>query len=189
MHASANMLDMLLENLLLLTYACAMGGLVWSLLLLKPRRTHVPAEGDLASQSLALMRWGALGMAVVQLAKLATHAWLLVEAFQRWPFQDYVYTLQCQAGLSRALVAGGLGMAGLWLGRLPGSHAPLVPHWTDSSAPSSQWGLVVACGWAQRGARPPDDAHHSCISWPSPSGWVESSNWACCGGSSASAHT
>ena len=70
------------------------------------------------------MRWGALGMLVVQQAKLATHAWLLVEAFQRWPFQDYVYTLQCQAGLSRALVAGGLGMAGLWLGRYPGAVLP-----------------------------------------------------------------
>ena len=112
MQALANMLDMLLENLLLITYACAMGGLVWSLLLLKPWRTHAPAEGDLASQSLALMRWGALGMAVVQLAKLATHAWLLAEAFQRWPFPDYVYTLQCQAGLSRALVAAGPGDGG-----------------------------------------------------------------------------
>ena len=123
MQALANMLDMLLENVLLITYACAMGGLVWSLLLLKPWRTHAPAEGDLASQSLALMRWGALGMAVVQLTKLATHAWLLAEAFQRWPFPDYVYTLQCQAGLSRVLVAAGLGMAGLWLAAAPGSSA------------------------------------------------------------------
>ena len=160
MQALANMLDTLLENLLLITYACAMGGLVWSLLLLKPWRHHVPAESGLASQSLVLMRWGALGMAVVQLAKLVTHAWLLAEAFQRWPFPDYVYTLQCQAGLSRALVAAA------WGWRVCGSsgtreHAALDPHWTDGITPGSQWGLGVACGWAQRGARAPDDAHHS----------------------------
>ena len=126
MQAPATMLNMFLENLILITYACAMGGLVWSLLLLKPWRHHVPVVSDLASQSLALMRWGALAMAVVQLVKLATHAWLLAEAFQRWPFPDYVYTLQCQAGLSRALLAGGLGMAGLWLGRYPGAILPWI---------------------------------------------------------------
>jgi copper resistance protein D len=124
MQALANMLNTLLEDLLLITYACAMGGLVWSLLLLKPWRHHLPAESGLASHTLALLRWGALGMAVVQLVKLVTHAWLLAEAFQRWPFPDYVYTLQCQASLSRALLAVGLGMAGRWLGRRPGAMLP-----------------------------------------------------------------
>jgi putative copper resistance protein D len=126
MHALANMFDTLLENLLFITYACTMGGLVWSLRILKPWKHHMLAEGGLASQSLALMRWGALGMAAVQLAKLMTHAWLLAEAFQRWPFPDYVYTLQCQAGLSRALLAAGLGMVGLWLERRPGAMRPWI---------------------------------------------------------------
>lgn len=124
MQALANVLNTLLEGLLLVAYACAMGGLVWSLLLLKPWKHHVPVESDFASPSIALMRGGALGIAAVQLAKLATHAWLLAEAFQRWPFPDYVYTLQCQAGLSRALLAGGLGMAGLWLERRPRTPLP-----------------------------------------------------------------
>jgi copper resistance protein D len=124
MQALANVLNPFLEGLLLFAYACAMGGLVWSLLLLKPWKPHVPIESDFASPSIALMCWGALGIAVVQLAKLGTHAWLLAEAFQRWPFPDYVYTLQCQAGLSRALLAGGLGIAGRWLERHPRSILP-----------------------------------------------------------------
>ena len=124
MQAFANVLNTLLEGLLLIAYACTMGGLVWSLLLLKPWKPHVPVEGDFASPSIALMRWGALGVAVVQLAKLGTHAWLLAEAFQRWPFPDYVYTLQRQAGLRRALLAGGLGMAGVWLERRPRALLP-----------------------------------------------------------------
>ena len=126
MQALANMLNTLLEDLILITYACAMGGLVWSLLLLKPWRHRVPAESVLASHSIALMRWGALAMAVAQLVKLVTHAWLLAEAFQRWPFPDYVYTLQCQAGLCRALLAAGLGMAGLRLSRRPGATLPWI---------------------------------------------------------------
>jgi putative copper resistance protein D len=119
MQALATMLDTLLENLLLLTYACTMGGLVWSLLLLKPWKPDIAEKSSLAYQSLALMRWGGVGMAVVQLAKLVTHAWFLAEAFQRWPLPDYMHTLQFQAGLSRALVAGALGMASLWLERHP----------------------------------------------------------------------
>jgi copper resistance protein D len=126
MPALANMINMLLDNLLLLTFACTMGGLVWSLLLLKPWRHDTPAEIGLASISLALLHWGALGMGMMQLVKLVAHAWLLAEAFQQWPFPDYLYTLQCQAGLSRALWAGGLAMAGLWLRRCPRAGLPWI---------------------------------------------------------------
>jgi copper resistance protein D len=126
MPALANMVNTLLDNLLLLIFACAMGGLVWSLLLLRPWRDDAPAESGLASVSLALLLWGALGTGMMQLVKLVAHAWLLAEAFHRWPFPDYLYTLQCQAGLSRALSAGGLGIAGLWLRRRPGAGLPWI---------------------------------------------------------------
>jgi putative copper resistance protein D len=126
MQAPANMINTLLDDLLLLTFACAMGGLVWSLLLLKPWRHDTAAESGLAAISLALLQWAALGMGMMQLVKLVAHGWLLAEAFQRWPFPDYIYTLQCQAGLSRALWAGGLGVAGLWLRRRPGAMLPWI---------------------------------------------------------------
>jgi putative copper resistance protein D len=119
MSALANFLNMLLENLLLIAYACAMGGLAWSLLLLRSWGLHAPAENTLTRQSVMLLRWGAMGMAVAQLAKLATHAWLLAETFQRSPFPAYFYTLQCQAGLTRAVLAGGLAAAGSWVARQP----------------------------------------------------------------------
>jgi len=119
MHALANMLNTLLEGLLLIAYACAMGGLVWRVLLLKTWRPPLPTQSTFTSQSLRLLRWGALALAAVQVAKLVTHAWLLAETFERWPFPDYVYTLQCQAGLSRVLLAGGLWLAGRWLERRP----------------------------------------------------------------------
>jgi copper resistance protein D len=124
MLALTDFLSMLLENLLSIAYACVMGGLTWSLLLLGSWTLRTQRAETLARGSMALLRWGALGMAALQLAKLATHAWLLAETFQRSPFPAYFYTLQCQAGLSRAVLAGGVAAAGLWLERRPG--APLA---------------------------------------------------------------
>jgi hypothetical protein len=57
---------------------------------------------------MALLCWGALGMVVAQLARMAVHVWLLAEAFQRPPLPAYWHTLPFQAGLTHALLAGGL---------------------------------------------------------------------------------
>jgi putative copper resistance protein D len=73
---------------------------------------------------MTLLRWGALWMAGLQLAKLATHAWLLAETFQRSPFPAYFYTLQGQAGLIRGLLAGAVAAAASWLERRPGAPQP-----------------------------------------------------------------
>jgi copper resistance protein D len=121
MLALSNFLSMLLENLLSIAYACVMGGLTWSVPLLGSGTLRTQREETLARGSMALLRWGAFGMAALQLAKLATHAWLLAETFQRSPFPAYCYTLQCQAGLSHAVLAGGVAGAGLWLERRPGA--------------------------------------------------------------------
>jgi copper resistance protein D len=119
MSALASFLNMLLEDLAFTAYAGAVGGLTWSVLVLRPWKFQDPAEHQCARWSLALLRWGASGMAVTQLAKLAAHAWFLSETFQRSPFPDYVYTLQCQAGLTRAVLAGGMAVAGTWVARCP----------------------------------------------------------------------
>ena len=58
MQALANMLNTLLEGLLLIAYACAMGGLMWSVLLLRTWRHHTPAERVFTSRSLVLKLWG-----------------------------------------------------------------------------------------------------------------------------------
>jgi copper resistance protein D len=124
MSALASFLNMLLEDLVFTAYAGAVGGLVWSVLVLRPWEFQAPAENKCTRWSLALLRWGAWGMAGAQFAKLATHAWLLAETFHRSPFPDYVYTLQCQAGLTRAVLAGGMAVASGWVMRRPLSLLP-----------------------------------------------------------------
>ncbi|HSF33870.1 MAG TPA: CopD family protein [Candidatus Tectomicrobia bacterium] len=119
MPALANFLTLLLDRLLFVAYACAAGGLVWSLLLCRPWGLGAPAELRLAHRSMALLRWGAMGMALAQLARLAVQAWLLAELFQRSPFPAFLYTLQCQAGLTRVLLAGLLAAGGIWVERRP----------------------------------------------------------------------
>jgi len=47
MLALANFLSMLLENLLVIAYACVMGGLAWSILLLRPWAPRAQGEETL----------------------------------------------------------------------------------------------------------------------------------------------
>jgi copper resistance protein D len=124
MQALANGLNLLLEGLLFIAYACAMGGLVWSLLLLRPWGHRALAAHSLARRPMALLRWGALGIAGAQLARLAVHAWLLAETFQRSPFPAFLHTLPFQAGLTRALLAGGLAAVSMWVERRPKALLP-----------------------------------------------------------------
>jgi copper resistance protein D len=124
MQTLANVLTLLLQGLLFVAYACAMGGLVWSLLLLRPWGHGTPIEQSLARRSIWLLRWGALGIAVAQLARMAVQAWLLAEAFQRSPLAGYLHTLPFLAGLIRALLGGGLAAASMWVERRPRALAP-----------------------------------------------------------------
>jgi copper resistance protein D len=124
MLALANILSLLLDRLLFVAYACAMGGLVWSLLLCRPWGQGAPAGHRLARRSLVLLRWGALGMAVAQFTRLAVQARLLAAVFRRSPFPAFLHTLPYQAGLSRALLAGGLAAVGMWVERRPKGLLP-----------------------------------------------------------------
>jgi putative copper resistance protein D len=124
MQALINFLNTFLENLLLVAYACTIGGLVWNVVLLKAWRHLPPQEERLALSGIVLMRRGAMAIAIVQIAKLAMQAWLLTELFQRSPFPAYFDTLQCQAGLTRAMLAGALAGASLWLGHRPKTPVP-----------------------------------------------------------------
>jgi putative copper resistance protein D len=63
-------------------------------------------------------------MALLQLARMAVQAWLLAEAFKRPPLLAYLHTLPFRAGLIRALLAGGLAVAGMWLERRPRALFP-----------------------------------------------------------------
>jgi putative copper resistance protein D len=124
MSALAAFFSTLLEGLVVIAYACIMGGLAWSMLLLRSQMSQPQAQETFARHSMGLLRWGAFGMATLQLARLATYAWLLAATFQRSPFPDYFFTLQCQAGLSRALCAGAVATVGLWLERHRGAPWP-----------------------------------------------------------------
>ena len=53
-------------------------------------------------------------MATLQLAQLATHAWLLGKTLQRSLISAYFCTLQCRASLIRTLLADAVAATGSW---------------------------------------------------------------------------
>lgn len=141
MQALANFLDLLLKNLLLIAQACALGGLVWTLVLLRAWRYPAPTANGFIIRSIILTRTGALVMAIAQLAALLTQAWLLGETLHHSPFPAYFSTLPFRAGVTRALLAGGLAWVVLFLERRPTS----VPRW--SSALGLAILLVASGAW------------------------------------------
>jgi copper resistance protein D len=119
MQAFATFLNAFLKSLLLIADSCAVGGLVFGLVILKAGRDPLAIEGGLAHRTIAFIRAGAVVMAVAQLAELATDGWLLAETINRSPLPAYLHTLHFQAGLARALLAAALALATLRLERRP----------------------------------------------------------------------
>src|SRR5919198_5541892 len=119
MQAFAAFLNAFLKSLLLIADSCAVGGLVFGLVILKAGRDPLAIEGGLAHRTITFRRTGAGVMAVAQLAELATDGWLLAETIHRSPLPAYLHTLHFQAGLARALLAAALALATLRLERRP----------------------------------------------------------------------
>src|SRR5437588_11721002 len=116
MQAFAAFLNAFLQSLLLIADSCAVGGLVFGLVILKAGRDPLAIEGGLAHRTIAFIRTGAVVMAVAQLAELTTDGWLLAETINHSPLPAYLHTLHFQAGLGRALRPAALAWATLRLG-------------------------------------------------------------------------
>lgn len=119
MQAFAAFLNAFLTSLLLIAESCAIGGLVFGLVILKAGRGPLATGNGLAHFTIAFIRTGAVVMAAAQLAELAANGWLLAETINRSPLPAYLHTLHFQAGLARGLLAGALAWATLRLERRP----------------------------------------------------------------------
>lgn len=119
MQGLINFLDDLLGSFELIALSLSVGGVAWGLFVLRAWRPLSAQEKTIAARCVTLIFYGAAGLAALQLIHLAVKAWILAAVLGQSPFPAFFHTLQFEAGLARAAVAGGLAAASAWLRLAP----------------------------------------------------------------------
>jgi putative copper resistance protein D len=107
MQGLANFIDDFLGGLILIAYALVVGSLIFSAYILQVWSNR-PADAAIVRRGVALLRAGAIGLAVMQGAKLVIKGWVLAAVLGDLPLDAYAGTVQFQAGLARFVL--GLGI-------------------------------------------------------------------------------
>lgn len=115
MQGLINFLDDLLGGFELIALSLSVGGVAWGLFVLRAWQPLSAPEKTIAARCVTLIFYGAAALAALQLIHLAVKALILVAVLDQSPFPAFFNTLQFEAGLSRAAVAGTLAAASAWL--------------------------------------------------------------------------
>lgn len=108
MQGLANFIDDFLGGLILISYALVVGSLLWSAFILRVWSPGFAAHESVVRRAVALLRAGAIALAVTQGLKLVIKAVVLSSVLGEFPADAYIGTVQFQAGLIRFLVSLGL---------------------------------------------------------------------------------
>jgi putative copper resistance protein D len=146
MAAIADFLSDIIDGCGLVAFGLAVGGMAWSLVILRASNPGTPFAGAPTARAISLIRLGAIGLGAAEIIELAANAYVLAATMGRSPFPELYHVAYFQAALARALLA--FAMAGA-----AGSLAR-VPHDGRRWALLSAIGLavVVAGAWHSHGA-------------------------------------
>ena len=115
MQGLANFIDDFLGGLILICYALVVGSVLWQAVILRPRAEQPTADQAILRSTIKILRWGSITLAALQGIKLVIKGLVLWGVLGELPLNDYIGTVQFQAGAVRFTLA--LGIA--WLsGRL-----------------------------------------------------------------------
>jgi copper resistance protein D len=117
MQGFADFVDSLLGGTILVALSAAVGGVVWTLAVLRPWRGDT--EARVVRRSLAVATAGAAALSLAQVAHLGVKALLLSDYLGHDALPAFAATLQFRAGTTRAVLAAALAGAALRLGRRP----------------------------------------------------------------------
>src|SRR5262245_59054697 len=124
MQGFADFVDSLLGGAILVALSLAVGGVVWTLAVLRPWRSGV--ERRLLQRAIGLTALGAGLLVAIQAAKLGIKALLLVDYLGPPAIGHFAATLQFRAGTARAATAAALAAAALWLRAEPADRGRLT---------------------------------------------------------------
>lgn len=108
MQGLANFIDDFLGGLILISYALAVGSMLWSAFILRVWSPGFVVHESVVRRSVELLRAGAVALAVTQGLKLIIKGAVLASVLGELPVDAYVGTVQFQAGLIRFLLSLGL---------------------------------------------------------------------------------
>ncbi len=126
-------LDVVLRGVALVGQALAAGGIIFLIVVLRTGGPAGPQAATHPGRSLSLMTWGAVGLALAQLASLLLHLAALADE-RGWPVGDALATMYFRAGLVRVAAAVVLALAAARARR--------------TSLSPSTWAVLVASGVA-----------------------------------------
>ncbi len=104
MQGLANFIDDFLGGLILISFAMVIGGIVWSVFVLKCWGS-AKADPTLAKRSAKIIRNSAIGLVVMQGLKLLIKGLVLFGVLGELPILDYISTVQFKAGFIRLILA------------------------------------------------------------------------------------
>lgn len=141
-----NFLDDLLSGLGVVAWSLAIGGILWTLVVLRAWKRLAAPITETVRGGLAVVALGAAGTSVSALVQVAIKASVLRETLGRSPFPEFLSTPFCRARFVQAAVAAVLAAAVLWLRRSPAASR----RWATVLAAAGI--LVVNGAWLVHGA-------------------------------------
>jgi putative copper resistance protein D len=105
MEGIANYLDSLIGGVDLTFYSIVIGGLLWGLLVLRPWDEDSNYNSALLDRTINLIEFGSKALVITQMSKIGLKIWLMAVTLGKSPFPAFFYTVQFNAGLSRAAFA------------------------------------------------------------------------------------
>src|SRR5262249_60107505 len=126
--------DDLLGGFGVVAWSLAIGGLVWTLVVLRGWLRLADPATEVLAAGLGLVALGAVGVSVAALGQIGSKAVILRETLDRSPFAAFLTTPFCRAEQLQVALAAALALATLWLRAAPASPP--------------RWGVVVAAALA-----------------------------------------
>jgi copper resistance protein D len=145
MAAIADFLSDIVDGLSWAAFALALGGLAWSVIVLRVQDADTPFAGAPVARAIGLIGKGALALGAALALELAADAYILDATMGRSPFPALYDVAFFRAACARTLLAFAMAAAAGWLGR---DHRDRRRWWVVSAIGLA---IVVAGAWHSHG--------------------------------------
>ena len=153
MEGIANYLDSLIGGVDLTFYSIVVGGLIWSIIVLRPWLEETHYNNTLLIKTINLIHFASKALTITQISQILLKIWLMSATLGKSPFPAIFNTIQFQAGLMRASFAFALVV---FIGQSLKQNTRSKSHWYAAVAIIVP--MVISGGWLVHGASRLEDS-------------------------------